>query len=234
MSKRLTRGARLLVTLSVFFLLSSYLKGTVVVSFDDPAYKKLGVYKVDGLMQWDNSWTYNGQPTSATNYPTNYELQLSATISLFTPVVHSNALFINIENVQGTHFGSAFGATFTALTLTGIQLQNQFIANQPFSYSGNFAAPNEALQGTTSGLCGSSTTTPLTSTPGWAATTGSQGILIQTASGATNGLTQQWGCIYGDFRIVNSAVFTLQFDPNVNHKQLHADDINVASSSGLV
>jgi hypothetical protein len=52
----------------------------------DSGYKEIATYLAQGSLVWDrdNSWTYNGQPTSQTNYPSAYELELSSTITLFT------------------------------------------------------------------------------------------------------------------------------------------------------
>ncbi len=230
MSHKLGFGTLLsVVLLQAFFPCASRAQ---IITFDT-GYKLLGSYSIQGLLAWDDTWTYNGQPTSPTNYPSDYELELSALVSLFTPVDQSNIVYVDVNNVVTTNFGSAYGAAFADLTLTGISLQGGFPLNGPFTYSGNYALPGESLMGTPSGVCADSQDTSLNNTPGWMATSAGGGVLLQTANGVTDGLTKSWGCIYGDFRIIGGAVFALQFSDNTNLKRLDPDNLNISAIYGL-
>jgi hypothetical protein len=202
-----------------------------VLSFDS-SYKEIATYTAQGSLAWDNSWTYNGQPTSPTNYPSAYELELSSTITLFTSTPNKT-LYIDVSDLVSTNFGSAFGATFVDLTITGITLGGAFPFGQPFTYLGDYAVSGEALQGTTSGLCSDSTTVPLTNTPGWTAMSGPGGVTLQTTGGATDGLSRPWGCIYGDYRIISGAVFALSFDNESAIARLDPTSLDVSVTYGL-
>ena len=194
----------------------------------DSGYKEIATYVAQGALIWDNSWTYNGQPTSPTNYPSPYELELSSTITLYTSTP-SKTLYIAVTDLVSTNFGSAFGAAFADLTITSLTLGGAFPFGQAFTYSGDYALTGEGLQGTTSGSCSNSTTAPLTNTPGWTALAGTGDITLQTTGGATDGLSRPWGCIYGDYRIVGGAVFALNFDnaSPVNHLDPLSLDVSV-------
>jgi hypothetical protein len=202
-----------------------------VLSFDS-SYKEIATYVAQGSLVWDNSWTYNGQPTSPTNYPSAYELELSSTITLFTSTP-SKTLYIDVSDLVSTNFGYATGATFVALTITGITLGGEFPFGEPFTYSGDYAVSGEALQGTTSSLCSDSTTTPLTNTPGWTAMSGPGGVTLHTLGGATNGLSRPWGCIYGDYRIINGAVFALNFDNASAIARLDPTNLDLSVTYGI-
>jgi hypothetical protein len=198
----------------------------------DSSYKEIGAYVAQGSLVWDNSWTYNGQPTSPTNYPSAYELELSSTITLFTSTP-SKTLYIDVSDLVSTHFGYALGATFVDLTITGITLGGAFPFGQPFTYSGDYAVSGEALQGTAHGLCSDSTTTLLTNTPGWTAISGPGGVTLQTIDGATDGLSAPWGCIYGDYRIISGAVFALDFGNASAIARLDPTSLDVSVTYGL-
>ena len=199
----------------------------------DKGYRELGSFTTEGLLVWDNSWLWNGQPTTPTNHPSDFELELSSVITLFTPLAHSNTLLLDVSDVVTTHFGSAFGATFTALTLTGVDLTDPYFLDHSFTYSGDFAAPGEYRIGTATGSCAASTNTPLTTTPGWTSTLQTDGVSIHTANGATNGLTGSWACVYGDFRIQGGAVFALMFQEPINLKKFDASDLELSAVYGL-
>jgi hypothetical protein len=202
------------------------------VLFFDGSYNKIATYAAKGSLVWDSSWTYSGQPTSATNYPSAQELELSSTVTLFTSTP-SKTLYIDVSDLVSTNFGYTLGAPFVDLTITGITLGGSFPFGKPFTYSGDYAASGEALQGTTSGLCSDSTTTPLTTTPGWTAVAGPGGVALQTVAGATDGLSRPWGCIYGDYRIVSGAVFALNFDDASSIARLDPTDLDLSVTYGL-
>jgi hypothetical protein len=219
-----------LLTVAISLLLVSVSYGDVITF--DHAYRNLGSYTSNGLLNWDNSWTWNGQPTTETNRPTEYDLQLSTAVSLFTPLAHSNILYVDISDIVSTHLGLAIGATFNALTLTGISLEDDFFLNHPFIYSGANARAGEYLIGTDTGLCANSTTTLLNATPGWTSTLNGNAVTVQTVSGATNGLTGSFGCVWGDYRIQGGALFALTFDEPVNLKRLDIGDLGISVSYG--
>jgi hypothetical protein len=193
---------------------------------------EIAQYLAHGSLLWDNSWIYNGQPTSPSNYPSAYELDLSSLITLYESTSASNTLYVTATDVVSTHFGYTFGATFADLTITGIAVSGGFPFDQPFTYSGDYAVSGEALQGTISGNCSDSTTVPLTSTPSWSATAQASGVNIHTVNGEGNGLTAQWGCIYGGFRIVGGAAFALSFGDGIDVGRLNPDALSVSVQYG--
>ena len=56
---------------------------------------------------------------------------------------------------------------------------------------------------------------------------------MHTVSGATNGLSRPWGCIYGDYRIINGAVFALNFDNASAIARLDPTSLDVSVTYGL-
>jgi hypothetical protein len=74
-----------------------------------------GLYNLAGLNFW------NGKPVSATNRPTDYERELSATINFFAKRKDHNILFLQVTDVTATHFGFALGTTFFNITQTGVR-----------------------------------------------------------------------------------------------------------------
>jgi hypothetical protein len=51
--------------------------------------------------------------------------------------------------------------------------------------------------------------------------------------GATDGLSRSWGCIYGDYRIVNGALFALNFDNASAIARLDPESVDVSVTYGL-
>jgi hypothetical protein len=178
-------------------------------------------------MYWGPGWTFNGVVTT----PPNYYREISSDINLYTERAYSHDLFIQVEDVVSGHFGSSWGDAFNALTLVGLEITNPNLSTISPFYSGQFANPGEYLEGT-SGDCSASQNISLTSTPGWSLTSANSGrFLIQTVSTPTNGFTGPWGCVYGNYRIINGGVFMLDFGTDLT--QSANFDVNVMYGSIL-
>ena len=189
-------------------------------------YQLLGSYTTNGLLNWDPNWTWNGTYQK----PPDYVLQLSSTINLYTELTNSHTLFVQVEDVVSGHAGTWFGAAWTAVTMTGVSLQDSALSSLSPVYSGQYANTGEYLEGTPTGECSQSQNIPLDSTPGWNLTAPPGGFLISTINTPNNGFTSGYGCIWGGFRIINGGVFALDFGKNLNDIDLK--DLTLAAVYG--
>lgn len=193
-------------------------------TFDN--YAELGSFASTGLYNLAGLGTWNGQPVTESNMPSDGNRTLLSTVNFFAQPTSKNILFVQVTNVATTFGASWFGIAFNNVTQTGVRVSFATMGNVSLgspSFSNDFANPDEtrAFGGATE------STEPLTTTPGYGLTEGGQNqFLIQTINGADNGFTSLGG-IHGASRIRGGGIFELTFGPDVD--VFH--DVDFASST---
>ena len=176
-------------------------------------YDLLGSYRSDGLYNLAGLGTWNGQPVSEANRPSDYERQLATTVNFFAKPTAPNVLFVQVTDVAATHFGSAFGTAFFNITQTGLRFKIPVLGGTDLglpSLSLDFANPGETRVFTPPDY----SSEPLTTTPGFGLSQlGQSQLLISTLNGADYGfINNGWG-VYGGSanRIEGGGVFQMTF-----------------------
>jgi hypothetical protein len=174
----------------------------------------LGSYHSDGVYNLVGLNTWNGQPVSDTNKPTDFEAQLATTINFYSDKQNRNLLFVQVTDVITTNGSFWTGSAFQNVSLTGIQFSLAIDSNKPVgtpSFSSQYANVGQVLF-TGNG----SETVPLNDTPGYVMDDfGNQTYLIHTANGAEYAFGT-WGFVNGATRIMGGGVFLLTFANNVH------------------
>jgi hypothetical protein len=181
-------------------------------------------FRVDGLYNLVGLGTWNGQPVSPTNMPSDDNRRLASTINFYVLPSDKNILYVQVTDVLTTIGAWWTGTAFTNVTQTGVRftlpLKNTHrVINSIDSFSIDFANPSETLViGAHHGTNSSNTevTEPLSSTPGYTINVSPNGeFLIQTTNGAEYGFTSLGG-IFGATRIRGGGVFQITFDHSLN------------------
>jgi hypothetical protein len=181
-------------------------------------------FRIDGLYNLIGLGTWNGQPVSPTNMPSDNNRRLACTVNFYVLPSDKNILYIQVTDVLTTIGAFWFGTAFTNVTQTGVlftlPLKNKNkIINSIDSFSIDFANPGETLiigahHDTNSGE--TEVAEPLESTPGYIINVSLNGeFLIQTMNGAEYGFTSLC-CIFGATRIRGGGVFQIIFDHSLN------------------
>jgi hypothetical protein len=171
----------------------------------EATYQSSGLYNLVGLGTW------NGQPLSPTNFPSDQNRLLEATINLYVSNSLPNDLFVQVTNVTTTVGAFWFGTAFDDVTQSGIELLFPSSLGAA-TLNSNYANPGEILA---NGLSGTEVDSPLSNTPGYSLTVTADSYLIATISGAEYGFTSL-GDIHGAQRIRGGGLFDLQFAPSVD------------------
>jgi hypothetical protein len=215
--------------MAVFFLcVGAVTAQASTISFG--SFTQLASFETNGLVLWDNSWTWNGQPRGAGNEPTVAQLTLQATINLYAQHSAPNILYAQITDVSTTTGAYWFGTAFDAVTQTGVELTAPLLPTSALlTFSSDFANPGEVL------AYGGSTesTEPLVDTPGYQLSVlGSDSFLIQTTDGASNGFTSLC-CITNASRIRGGGLFQLTFGPSINlFQDIDPGTLSISSQYG--
>jgi hypothetical protein len=175
--------------------------------------KLVGSYRSDGVYNLVGLGTWNGQPVSQTNRPTDFQAQLATTLNFYELAQNPNDLFLQVTGVVTTNGSYWSGLAFNDVSLTGIQFSLPTPSKSSFgtpTFSGQYANLGQ-VQFTGNG----SMTVPLSDTPGYTLDAlGNQTFFIHTVNGAENAFGT-WGYVYGATRIMGGGVFELNFPGNL-------------------
>src|SRR5262245_32825164 len=81
----------------------------VPIPFD---YQRLGSYRSEGLLSLQGIGTWNGQPLTDTNRPTDEMRKLAATTNFYASPSATNVLFLQLTEVTTTQSSYWFGTPF--------------------------------------------------------------------------------------------------------------------------
>jgi hypothetical protein len=193
-------------------------------------------FRVDGVYNLVGLGTWNGQPVTDTNRPTDFQAQLAATLNFFVPGATPNALYIQVSDVITTNNSTWWGTAFTNVTQTGVRFT--LPSNVPdlassATFSSAFANPSEELL-VPGAACSDMTVQPLSDTPGYTLDlTGDGAFLINTASDIAEYGFVNFYCVWGGpvaTRIRNGGIFQLTFPEGSNLRDAVAFNAMVASA----
>lgn len=110
-AKALVAGATLLASVSL---------ASAQLFVADPA-RLLASYHVESVMTWDPVWTWNGQPTTDSNRPTDWQMRLAVDLIFYSDTATPGRLFLEVANVTTLQGVWTIGATYEASVLTGFR-----------------------------------------------------------------------------------------------------------------
>jgi hypothetical protein len=185
------------------------------------SYESAGLYNLLGLGTW------NGQPVSPTNTPSDLNRYLGATMNLSVANSSPNELFVQVSDVTTTIGAYWTGAAFENVTQSGVSIG--FPSSLGSATLGlNYATFGESLA---NGLSGTEIDSSLTNTPGYGLAINRNTYFIATTDGAELGLSSLNG-IYGAERIHGGGVFALTFDASVDLRSINYSVVDVYSLYG--
>lgn len=203
---------RIIVALGILLFAGPVLATTLVF---DPAHRVASA-ETRGLLPF-GSWTWNGQPVSESNRPTDEQRAIETHWNFYVDPAQSNALFVQVEHVQDTRFGFITGSIFQDVALTGIEFELPTLGGSVLSgpaFSNQFANLGQALNGRPSSG-DPAVSVPLDTTPGWElSVTGTQSYQIATAD--IGFAMSHFENVYGTTRINGGGVFQLVFGDSVD------------------
>lgn len=190
-------------------LLAASVASAGVIDFSQ--YQQVGSYTSEGLYDLSGLGSWNGQPVSPTNKPSDHNRQLSATWNLFVNPAAHNELFIQVTDVITTNGAWWVGLAFENVSLTGLRFTLPHTELGTPSLNSGYANAGELL------FTGNhEETIPLLTTPGYMLSAlGGDTFSIHTASGADYAFGT-WGYVDNAHRIMGGGVFDLTFDPGVD------------------
>ena len=155
-----------------------------VIRFD---YQRVGSYRSDGLYNLFGLGTWNGQPVTADNKPSDYNRQLASMTNFFVSPSASNELLIQITDVITTNASWWTGTAFDNVSQTGLRFWLPATRTMSLgvpTFSDVYANPGELL------FTGNGTETiPLSNTPGYMLSNLGSGMFsIHTANGTDSHL----------------------------------------------
>jgi hypothetical protein len=183
-----------------------------VMRFD---YVNVGSYHGAGLMDLFNLGTFNGQPITETNKPTDSMRELSATVNLFVSRSDPHALFVQVTDVVTSRGMWFAGSAMDAPAFSGIRFwlpATSAIVFGTATFSDNYANPGQVL------FTGNGTETiPLSDTPGWImdSLAANGAYYVHTSSGTDYSLGT-WGWVNGTHRIMGGGIFELCFSSSID------------------
>jgi hypothetical protein len=113
-------------------------------------YETLGSYRAEGLLSLRDIGTWNGQPITDTNKPSNDQRELAATTNFYASSSASNELLVQITNVITTQGSFWSGQAFVNTALTDVEFWLPGIGGTVFgtpAFSSDFANPGQRIMG---------------------------------------------------------------------------------------
>lgn len=202
--------------LIVVLTLSVFLPRASAAILDVSDLTLVSTFEIDGHYNLAGVEFWNGLPLSPTNRPSDAITPMHADINLFVRNTNPNQLYVVVSDVLTTQGASWYGNAFVNITQTGTQfslplLAGGFLGGAP-GLSGAFAITGQTL------LSPPDVVTPLDTTPNYRVDTLLEEFLIRTIDdrGDYGLVGNNFAFIDSAFRIRNSGVFELTFDPTIN------------------
>jgi len=195
--------------------LSFEVADNLLTSFEDNIL--VASFHTEGLYNLVGCGTWNGQPLSDENMPSDENRFLAATANFYVDRTAHNVLYVQVTDVTTTIGAFWWGLAFENVTQTGVAFTlpprdgNSGVLSRFRSYSGDHANPGQILA---DGFVAQGYEEPITYTPGYAPELIGDAMLIHTTDRAEFGFTSLGG-IYGARRLKGGGVFELTFDPAV-------------------
>ena len=180
--------------------------------------KTVGHYDNQELFYW------NGHPLSDSNHPTEYEDELTASVSFYVDPALRDRLYVTVTDVRDTNFGYISGLPFDLVAFTALEFSLPGLGMG--TLNGGVALPGEALLGPGSGM-----SIALSGTPGWYLSQSGNRVSLK-ASSVAYGLTH-FPSVYGETRIYGGAAFAIDFSHGANLLHRNYRNLNVSASNGL-
>ncbi len=175
--------------------------------------------------------TWNGQPVSPSNMPSDANRKLEASINFYFDPGFVHELFFQIADVITTDGAWWSGTAFTNVSQTGVRftLPSDRDLGLP-SLDDQFANLGQELRfGPPTG-----SSSPLETTPGYALTELANNAYLLANSNAPDFAFTSLGNISGATRIYGGGMFRLAFDSTVNvRRDINFEEIEASSIYGL-
>jgi hypothetical protein len=154
-------GLRINVGFLAIFMSSCLAASTVADTIDFGTETAIATFRSEGLVTLDGLGSWNGQPVSETNMPSESQRRLSATFDLFADEASTQHVWLRVSGVVSTQGASWFGGAFVNTILTSIDLDLRTSSASVGILGGDFgnANPGQSLLGNETGS--------VTETIGW-------------------------------------------------------------------